>query len=168
MATIMCSQCGQSSDVEEVETTSGFVWRHCNSCGHFWVLDPELDAFSLIVSNRIADAMPIQRPRPPQGAVRALRFSVRLALRYRVAGEFDWRPGITGNVSRSGVLFRTDRPAEPQTLVEMILELPTGWAGEPASLVQCQGEIVRAMEPETPDMQPAIAAAVGTYRLAAS
>ena len=164
----VCPRCGRSSEVEELGAASGSVWLHCNLCGHLWRrLDPELDAFSLILASRAAGAKPIEEARPPNGIPRASRFIVRLPIRYRTAGEFDWRNGVTENISRSGILFRPERAVEPKTPVDMILVLPGGVAGEPPSRLRCQGEIVRT-EAEESDTTPSAAAAVEDYRLTVS
>ena len=74
---------------------------------------------------------------------------------------------MTENISRSGILFRPERPVEPKTPVEMILVLPGGVAGEPPSHLRCRGEIVPS-EAEGSDTAPVAAAAVDDYRLTAS
>lgn len=60
--------------------------------------------------------------------MRARRFSLHFALRYHRVAEMRWREGLTENISRSGVLFRTDGVVEVGTLLEMAFEL----AGTPA------------------------------------
>ena len=147
---------------------SGSVWLYCNLCGHLWRrLDPELDAFSLILASRAAGAKPIEEARPPNGIPRASRFIVRLPMRYRTAGDLDWRNGVTENISRSGILFRPERAIEPKMPVDMILVLPGVVAGEPPSRLRCQGEIVRT-EVDASDTAPSAAAAVADYRLTVS
>lgn len=165
----VCPRCARSSDVEELGAASGSVWLHCNLCGHLWRrLDPELNAFSLILANHVTGAKPIQEKRPPSGIPRASRFVVRLPVRYRTAGDLDWRVGVTVNISRSGVLFRPERAVEPKTPIDMILVLPGGVAGEPPSRLRCQGEVVRTTPTPKADAPPTVAAAVGEYRLTAT
>ena len=163
----VCPSC-RRSQVEELGTASVSSWLHCNLCGHLWRrLDPKLDAFSLILASPAAEAKLIPEARRPKSIPRASRFVVRLLVRYRTAGDADWRIGMTENISRSGILFRLERPVEPKTPVEMILVLPGGVAGEPPSHLRCQGEIVRS-EADRSDMAPAAAAAVDDYRLSVS
>ena len=165
----VCPRCARSSDVEELGTASGSVWLHCNLCGHLWRrLDPELNAFSLILASHVTGARPMQEKRPPSGLPRASRFVVRLPVRYRTAGDLDWRVGFTVNISRSGVLFRPERVVEPKTPIDMILVLPGGVAGEPPSRLRCQGEVVRTTPAAEADVPPSVAAAVDDYRLTAT
>ncbi len=102
---------------------------------------------------------------------------MKLTLRYRLAGAVEWETGETENISKSGVLFRTEHSgplfrryirAEPQQPVELVLELPTINPASPVSRVRCLGEVVRAEDPEAPDMLPTVAATVHNYRLASA
>ena len=51
---------------------------------------------------------------------RAERYAIPIAILYRSPGELDWQPGLTENISRSGVLFRAHRRLEPNTPLEMM------------------------------------------------
>ena len=165
----VCPRCARSSDVEELGTASGSVWLHCNLCGHLWRrLDPELNAFSLILASHVTGVKAIQEKRLPSGIPRASRFGVQLQVRYRTAGDLDWRVGFTINISRSGVLFRPEGVVEPKMPIDMILVLPGGVAGEPPSRLRCQGEVVRTTPAAEADVAPTVAAAVGDYRLTAT
>ena len=165
----VCPRCARSSDVEELGIASGSVWLHCNLCGHLWRrLDPELNAFSLILASHVTGVKPVQEKRPPSGIPRASRFVVRLQVRYRTAGDLDWGVGVTVNISRSGVLFRPERVVEPKMPIDMILALPGGVAGEPPSRLRCQGEVVRTTPAAEADVPPNVAAAVGDYHLMAT
>lgn len=169
MAVEKCPRCGRTTDVEELGTTAGCVWAHCRMCGHLWrEPGPGLDAFSLILASRAAAAVPIEEPTRAQVRPRAARFLVRLSVRYRTATDLDWRHGITENISRSGMLFRTDGPVPPQTVLDLVLMLPGSVAGEPTSRVRCQGQVVRTVAPDSSGIAPAVAATVGGYQLALS
>ncbi len=61
----------------------------------------ERDAFALILASPRVAAEPMRDTLPLQGIPRALRFRVRLSLRYRAAREFDWHDGVTENLSQS-------------------------------------------------------------------
>jgi PilZ domain-containing protein len=58
-------------------------------------------------------------------------------------GEQEWRQGRTENMSRSGVLFTSDDPLSPEADVEMVFVLPVSAQGDGASVVTCQGRVVR-------------------------
>jgi len=105
-----------------------------------------------------------QSPTEAETAVplRAPRFTLQLPVHYRVAGEDIWRYGTTENISRSGVLIRTDQPLEPNAHLEFSVELPTGVFGMAATEILCRGEIVRQVNAGD-DMSPALAARILDY-----
>src|SRR4029434_2806058 len=55
--------------------------------------------------------------------MRAQRFPLTLPIRCRRAGEEGWLEGVTINISSSGVLFRTIKPLDVDTKVEMSIVL---------------------------------------------
>ena len=95
---------------------------------------------------------------------RAPRFTLQLPVHYRLSGETQWRHGTTENISRSGVLFRTDRPLEPNVRLEFSVELPTSVFGMAATEIQCRGEIVRQADPDEEGMPPVLAARILDYQ----
>jgi PAS domain S-box-containing protein len=103
------------------------------------------------------------RRREKLSSFRAQRFNLHLPLKYRLLGENDWRKGTTENISRSGMLFQAEELIPPNAQLEINLVLPAEIAGLSAAEVVCRGEIVRAMEPETPTMHPALAAKILQY-----
>jgi hypothetical protein len=162
LAPAVCPRCGRKGG-EELGTSSGSTWLHCNFCSHLWRrLDPETDAFSLILASRAADAQLVDETQQGAGIPRASRFSVQLEIRYRGARDRQWRVGHTRNISRSGVLFSADAPLDLETPVELVLVLPGTVAGEPPSHLRCRGQVVRT----TDEQPPYVAAAVSAYRLA--
>ena len=108
-------------------------------------------------------------PKKPAFA-RAPRYRLHIPLRYRPSGDPQWREGRTENISRSGVLFRTDHLMPLQTPIEMLLALPAEvGGGEEAATVICRGRIVRtepAAGDKDDDARPAVAATIAGYRLA--
>ena len=171
-----CAECGATGVNELDSAPTGDCWLQCDNCGHIWrSTGPRVDAFELIILHRAAGASRRTSRRPPRGVARAARYTVKLTLRYRLAGSIEWEMGQTENISKSGVLFRTEHSgplfrrvirAEPQQPVELVLELPTINPESPVSRVRCLGEVVRAEDPEAPDMLPTVAATVHEYRLA--
>ncbi|PYQ16199.1 MAG: hypothetical protein DMF80_06260 [Acidobacteria bacterium] len=96
--------------------------------------------------------------------MRAPRFSIEIPFYFRRRGEASWRQGMTDNISRSGVLFRTTEMLEESTPVEMHFALPLEVSGQPGALVACRGQIVRTVPPESSDALPALAATIARYR----
>ena len=100
---------------------------------------------------------------PPAPLPRARRFAARVSLRYRVRGAPDWVQGITDNLSRTGVLFRTDAPRLPQpgAVLELVLETPAPARPEQRDAVTARGAVVRVThDPTLPEMLPGVAVAV--------
>ena len=114
--------------------------------------DRDRDPFARILADPRIAAEPLQDSPPPHGIPRALRFGTRLTTRYRTRRGFDWHDGVTENISRSGVLFRNIHPLEPKTPVDIVLTLPAGATSDPTTRLCCQGEIVRVLPPEAPNM----------------
>ena len=91
-------------------------------------------------------------------------------MRYRPSGDPQWREGQTENISRSGVLFRTDHLVPLQTPIEMLLPLPFAAGGvEEAATVICRGRVVRHEPGDSPDgPRTVVAATIAGFRLAHS
>jgi PAS domain S-box-containing protein len=113
--------------------------------------------------------MSMQSAIPRQGvrarevpATRAQRFQLHLPLRYRRVGESNWREGTTENISRSGMLFKTDEVLQPSSQLEINLVLPAEIAGLSATEVVCRGEVVRSIAPQG-TVSPALAARILQY-----
>lgn len=172
-----CPECGLSSPFVELDGSApADRWLQCSKCGHVWRWGrASVDPFSLILSTRAIPVTPCEEHRPAAGIPRARRYIIRLPIRYRMSSRNQWHTGLTENVSQSGILFRTERsgplfgdelPAQPNTPVELLLDVPGAGPTEPVSRVRCEGQVVRTIEPEAPDMLPLVAAAIAEYRLA--
>jgi hypothetical protein len=98
-------------------------------------------------------------PSPSSYLPRAERFAIPIAILYRSAGETKWRPGLTENISRSGVLFRAERHLEPDTPLEIMLEVPTVVSTARAGNALRRGRVVRAIPGSPREARPAVAAA---------
>jgi hypothetical protein len=90
---------------------------------------------------------------------RAERYAIPIAILYRSPGELNWLPGLTENISRSGVLFRAERRLEPNTPLEMMLDLPTIISTSASGNALRRGRVVRALPPSPLENRPAVAAA---------
>ena len=96
--------------------------------------------------------------------VRAPRFTIEVPLYFRLRGEGSWREGMTHNISRSGVLFRTRERLEESTAIEMHFALPLQVSGRPGAVVACRGQVVRIEPADSPDAMPGVAATISRYR----
>lgn len=81
---------------------------------------------------------------PSQNVFRAKRYEVETAVRFRIRGEESWRDGVTGNISASGLLFRSDYLVNPRTPIEIKLELPLELRGEGGAEMFRRGVVVRS------------------------
>jgi hypothetical protein len=88
---------------------------------------------------------------------RAERYTIPVTILYRTAGE-PWQSGLTENISRSGVLFRTERHLALDTPLELMLEVPAILdSADPGGSVR-RGRVVRAIAPSSRERRPAVAA----------
>jgi len=125
------------------------------------VLDSKTPPKEVEMSARPIAGMHIVRERIP--SFRAQRFNLQLPLKYRLLGENSWQEGTTENISRSGVLFRGEQMLQPNAQLEINLVLPPEIAGISATEVVCRGEVVRAVEADSADIHPALAAKILQY-----
>ena len=98
------------------------------------------------------------------GKDRARRFAMRVPVRYRVNDGSEWRKGVTENISYSGVLFRGEEFAPPDTPVEMSLVLPHKIPGVRSARVVCRGKVVRAERARRVGACPSLASTILHYR----
>ena len=102
----------------------------------------------------------------PKASSRAERFPIHIPVRYREPRSLVWLEGKTENISRSGVLFRTESALSPKTMVEMRLELPVAIKDEAPCEILCKGVVVRAEQSAVTGTPPALAVAIRGYRFA--
>jgi hypothetical protein len=114
----------------------------------------------------ILDLMELDPKHP--SAPRAQRYSIQIPLKYRPSGMPGWWEGRTENISRSGVLFRTDHLMPLQTPVDVLMSLPDELGDAGSGLVVCEGRVVRTEPPQPDDPRPAVAVTIASYRLAHS
>ena len=81
-------------------------------------------------------AQPQRAPQPE----RAVRYALKVPMRYRISGTKKWAAGETINMSRSGVLFSTEELLELNTILEITFQ-----ASEPRLLTSStrRAEVVR-------------------------
>ena len=105
-------------------------------------------------------------PLEPRRVPRAPRFAIPIAILYRTPADATWHEGWTENISRSGVLFRAHRGIDPDTPVELLMEIPIWIATPVAGPAICRGRTVRAEPPSPLEDRPAIAARILEYATA--
>jgi signal transduction histidine kinase len=105
-----------------------------------------------------------QKNNSPRRA-RARRFSMRVPLRYRGIGTWEWSTGETENISCSGVLFRCQEHLEDRARVEVVLEMPAELSGGAGLDLLCAGYVVRGAQPGVPVSGGTVAVAFKDFRL---
>jgi hypothetical protein len=95
--------------------------------------------------------------------MRAARFPLRLPVRYRCIGDHRWRRGETENISRSGVLIRSDDPPALDATVELLVALEVRKTGADAGEVLCSGRVVRYVSPSDDYACPGSAVAIEQF-----
>jgi len=103
-------------------------------------------------------------PRKDKYVARAPRFPIETRMQYREGGESAWHEGTTINISRSGVLFKSDRTLEPRRVLEMRIEFPPEFTGDTETGVVCWGPVVRHQPVSQDETLPAMAASIFHYR----
>jgi hypothetical protein len=93
--------------------------------------------------------------------MRAPRFPLHLAVRYRAVGNAEWRQGKTENISSSGVLLQGSFPLQPDTAVEFMLALVSTTG--PRTEISCRGRVVRTIELMDLQKSTAFAVAIEQY-----
>ena len=135
--------------------------------------DVGADAFSLVLAHCVGSMTPVEDHYSPAGLPRAARFNLCLAVWYRVDGDSEWRPGMTANLSRSGVLFHASggsgfspqHPTAPRARIEVVIEVSRGAL---PSQIHCHATVARVVEPGPGEDLAAIAVTVGDYVLLAN
>jgi hypothetical protein len=94
----------------------------------------------------------------PGTYTRAKRFPIETSVLYRERGEDTWSTGRSVNVSRTGVLFASDRATHIGATIEIVLELAA-----PLATVVCSGRVVRTVLHEAAFW--GIAATISRYSL---
>jgi hypothetical protein len=96
--------------------------------------------------------------------MRAPRFPLHMAVRFRRLGDPGWRKGQTENISRSGILIRSKDALPVQADVELRLALPPEKGGgvSPPE-VFCRGRVVRTVSPSRAQLAPAAAVVIENY-----
>jgi hypothetical protein len=101
----------------------------------------------------------------PKASNRAKRFQIHIPVPYREPRGRVWFEGKTENISRFGVLFRTESVLSLKTKVEMRLALLVViQEGAPCEIL-CSGAVVRREQSNIRGVPPALAVAIQHYRL---
>ncbi len=130
------------------------------------------DGFAMVVSLPHVPVRPCASNRSPTPASRAPRFITQLPLTFRLPDGRGWHHGVSENISRSGILFRTDRTATGSgwddsaphgTRVDVVFEVATDSEPQRTRHVECEGRLVRTHGTDAARTPVSIAVAVLSY-----
>ena len=96
--------------------------------------------------------------------LRARRVAVRAKLRYRPYESWSWQEGTIENISKSGLLFRSEKPLDRGERIQIIVTMPAGTAGERPKHLACLGLVVRAEPRESSKGSYLVAARMLNYQ----
>jgi PilZ domain-containing protein len=74
---------------------------------------------------------------------RERRLQHRVAVQFRTSSKYVWIDGMTENISRSGLLFRSPKAIEAGAAIELDFDMPQEITGEGSARVLCEGKVVR-------------------------
>lgn len=74
---------------------------------------------------------------------RERRLRHQVSILFRVRGGDEWVEGVTENISRSGLLFRSSNLYEAGSILELIFEMPRELTGDDSAQVVCEGALLR-------------------------
>ena len=98
---------------------------------------------------------------------RERRLRHRVAVQFRISSNYVWTDGMTENISRTGLLFRSPKLVEVGSSIELDFEMPQEITGELHTRVLCEGKVVRveAIPVTRTNKQPSfiVACAIGRY-----
>jgi hypothetical protein len=150
------------------KASDGNYYQVCVLCASEYKYDWKAMRRTERVERAPETAPTVARPEPPirkpNWVPRARRLRFDISLRYRAKFGSAWYEGAVENLSQSGVLFHGSQHLPPNTLVEMIFEMPEQISGQANSNVVCQGRVIRATKSTKPDGDSAMAAAVLDYK----
>jgi hypothetical protein len=117
-----------------------------------------------MVENESGELVHDDAPAKADQVARAPRFPIQAPLSFRAGGEKAWHEGTTINISRSGVLFKSDLALDPKTVLEMRIAFPPEMTGDAETNVICWGPIVRRQPIGPEEHFHSLAAAFFRYR----
>jgi hypothetical protein len=86
----------------------------------------------------------------PRHGERPIRFELGLPVQFRPVGASQWIEGTSRDISRSGLLFRSDSEIPLGTELEVIIAMPKELTGSRAVQVVCTGTVVRQLASAAP------------------
>ena len=123
---------------------NGGYYQLCVNCGSKYRYDWK----TMRRTSRVEDDLPAQtrqahRVEKITWKVRERRLKHVVPVLYRVNGTDEWIEATSENLSRSGLLFRTEQELALCTLIDIRLEMPEELTGEWAPEVTLRGMVAR-------------------------
>lgn len=94
---------------------------------------------------------------------RERRLKHNVTVQFRVTGSKMWHEGTTENISKSGVLFRSEETFQEGVGLELVFEMPRELTGDEAAPVMCKCTVARVMPSQKESAVYHIACSVRDY-----
>ena len=123
---------------------SGAYYQLCVNCGSKYEYDwKKMRRIARVEESTPSTTRPSHRQPKVSWAPRERRHAHVVPVQYRENGRGEWMPGESVNLSRSGVLFRSDQALPEGVSVEVELEMPKELTGDAGSKVTCKATVAR-------------------------
>jgi PilZ domain len=135
---------------------NGSYYQLCVNCGSKYKYDwKHMRRTARVEEDLPAETRRAHRQPKVSWTPRERRHAHVVPVLYRVEGATEWLSGTSENLSRSGLLFRSNQDIEAGTTVEIELEMPGELTGDSAAKVICKASVARATQveatPKTPE-----------------
>lgn len=123
---------------------SGDYYQLCVNCGSKYKYDWK----RMRRTARVEDELPAQtrsshRPSKVVWKARERRLRHLVPVQYCTSGSQGWLPGVSENLSRSGLLFRASVEVAEGASIQIKMEMPEELIGDSAAEVLCRASVAR-------------------------
>ena len=101
----------------------------------------------------------------PQQRDRPRRFALQLPVYFRKLDSPEWLEGKTDNISCTGMLFHSSSRIDPDTTLDMRLQVALGVKGKGPTEIHCKCTVVRLEQRIMPEDPIGLAVAIRDYRI---
>lgn len=127
---------------------SGLCYQQCLKCGAEYSFDWNRMRRGEKLAHNAAQRIATKKAPSKSAATwqpRERRISWQAEIQYRLFHADEWLEGLVENISRSGVMFRSDIKFERGASISMVMEMPEQITGSNESRVFCTGEVARCL-----------------------
>jgi hypothetical protein len=133
----------------------GAYYQLCVNCGSKYKYDWKHMRRTSRVENDVPNETRVSHRQPKVSwTPRERRHPHVVPVSYRLGVRGEWMTGMSENLSRSGLLFRTDSTIEEGSKIQIELEMPTEITGETDEKVLCRASVARVTHIEANGKEP--------------